>query len=270
MSTRKIYVDSRRKIKGTNSNFTFQLPAPIELFKASRVWIDSVSLPNTFESIHQGNRFLYFKEFVGTVNYEIKTPLSVGFYDGVSLADEIATVMKNVTQITDGTYTCVYSPKTGRLTIANSSLNNTFQIWPQESLAGLLPWNASGAPSIEFLNDDVNRVIGFHGSTKINANTTTSTSHINLMPYHSLLIHSTLGFSGSIGINGENTIIRKITIEREPGAMIHDFHSLPNDYITMERGQVQSMEFWITDFDGKEVSLNNMNISFSVIFSPMD
>ena len=108
MSVRKIYVDSRRRIKGSTSNFTFQLSTPLDV-PASRVWVDSVSLPNTFPSVHALNQFLYYKEYIGAATHEIKVPLSVGFYSGPELATEVAFVMNLSSQITDGTYACVFA-----------------------------------------------------------------------------------------------------------------------------------------------------------------
>ena len=81
----KIYVDSRKRIKGTTSNFTYQLPRPLEI-GASRVFVDSVSIPNAFPSIHSKNKYIYIQEDVGSVTSKLKVPLTEGFYDAFSLA----------------------------------------------------------------------------------------------------------------------------------------------------------------------------------------
>ena len=258
----KLYIDSRKRISGTSSNFAYQLPVPIEM-PSGRAYIDSVSLPNAFPSIHSKNRFVYIEERVQNTDFKRKIQLTLGFYDGFTLAEEVQTQI-NVGTHLGSTYTVTFNDKTGKLTISNTG---TFSIWPDEALQKGF-WNPQlGANIPLYDNDSANEVLGFFGKDAIQGNDVISNGHISVMPYHSLFIHSDLGTQDdSIGPNGEQSIIRRIVLDQPLGSMIHDFHSLPHDYVTIPRGNIRTMNFKITNYEGIEVDMNNMNISFSIIF----
>lgn len=260
----KIYIDSRRRIKGTTSNFAYQLPRPIEV-PASRVFIDSVSLPNSFPSIHVDNRFVYLEERVANTDHKRKIALAQGFYDGFSLAEEVQ-LRINAGSNLPSSYTVAFDDKTGKLKITNIGV---FSVWPDEALAKGF-WNpqlGAGIPLYE--NDSANEVLGFFGREALQpvANEVVSNGHVSVMPYHSLFIHSDLGTQAdSLGPSGEQSIIRRLVLSGPPGSMVHDFHSLPFDYVSVPRGNIRTMNFRITSFDGREVDMSHMNISFSLIF----
>ena len=93
-------------------------------------------------------------------------------------------------------------------------------------------------------------------------------SHINLLPLHTLFLHSDLaGQNDTLGPQGESTIMRKIVLDQPQGSMVHDRYSqLFGDYVTLQRGNVHTMTFWLTDFEGREIETEFMNFSFSLIF----
>ena len=62
----RIYVDSRRRISGTSSDFIYQLAWPIDV-PQSRVFVDSVQIPNTFPAIPTANRHVYLEETTAAV-----------------------------------------------------------------------------------------------------------------------------------------------------------------------------------------------------------
>ena len=70
MSPRKLYVDSRKRVSGTHSDFDYQLPNPIQVPK-SRCFVDSVHLANVFPTITSHSRFIYLEE-ISTANVSTK------------------------------------------------------------------------------------------------------------------------------------------------------------------------------------------------------
>ncbi len=66
MSPRKLYVDSRKRVSGSHSDFDYQLPNPIQVPKC-RCFVDSVHLANIFPTITSHSRFIYIEE-VSTTN----------------------------------------------------------------------------------------------------------------------------------------------------------------------------------------------------------
>ena len=88
-----------------------------------------------------------------------------------------------------------------KLTISNTTpAPADFNIWTGDSLKHGLrnPLNLGSIPAyIE--GDDCYDVIGFAAAYKITGNSTTPIAgegHINVMPYHSLFLHSDLGLRG--------------------------------------------------------------------------
>ena len=128
----KIYVDSRKRISGSHSEFDYQLPNPIQVPK-SRCFVDSVHIANVFPTIHVANRFIYIQEISTTnVSTKRKVGLTAGqTFDGTTLATEVATQLNTGTALTANSYSCSFDAATGRLTISNTTPSPTdFSIWP--------------------------------------------------------------------------------------------------------------------------------------------
>ena len=89
-----------------------------------------------------------------------------------------------------------------------------------------------------------------------------------MQPYHHLFIHSDLGSqSDSLGPLGEASIIRRVVLSgAAPGQMVEDRNTLPYDYVTVARGGYRTMSFSIRDYEGREVDMSHLNISFSILF----
>ena len=237
----KLYVDSRKRVSGSHSEFDFQLPIPIQVPK-SRCYVDAVHLPNLFPSITAHNRHLYVEETtLANSSVKRKVALTAGkVFDGTSLATEIALQLNSGTSLTASSYTCTFAPATGRLTIANSTISPAdFSVWPEAYLKQGL-WDPTNSPSVpDYIADDhCYDVIGFASPYKITGNAATPVTgagHINIQPYHTLFLHSDLGLQGDcIGPDGSQSIVRKIVLESAPGSMTHDFHSLAFDYVSVQ------------------------------------
>jgi len=264
----KLYIDSRNRIRGSASDFFYQIPIPIHI-QASRAFIDSVSLPNVFPTLHGNNNAVYLEEINSSnVSTKRKIFLRNGFYDGEALALELKTLLNTQISLSQ-LYEVTFEEKLGKIKITNPSPSpEQFFIWPEAYLERGGLWNPLNLNTIPpFIKDDnAYGVLGIYGDQPL-AGPVTSSGHISVMPYHTLFIHSDLGLQDdSIGPNGEKSIIRKVTIDQGSGSMIHDFHSLPYDYVTVPKGQIRTMHFKITDYLGREVDMSHMSISFSILF----
>ena len=59
----KIYVDSRSRVSGTNTDFEFALPYSIAIPEESAMVVDQVLIPNSFYTIETGvNDVIYILE----------------------------------------------------------------------------------------------------------------------------------------------------------------------------------------------------------------
>jgi len=116
----KLYIDSRKRVSGSHSDFDYQLPQPIRAPK-SRFFVDSVHLANVFPTITSHNRFIYIEEMSTTnVSTKRKVGLTIGGYDGTALATEVALQLNTGTTLTGNSYNCTFSSGTGKLTISNT------------------------------------------------------------------------------------------------------------------------------------------------------
>ena len=129
MSPRKLYIDSRKRVSGTHSDFDYQLPNPIQVPK-SRCFVDSVHLANVFPTITSHSRFIYIEEISTTnVSTKRKIGLTAGQnHDGTTLATEVALQLNTGTTLAANSYSCTFSSSTGKLTISNTtSISCRFQ-----------------------------------------------------------------------------------------------------------------------------------------------
>ena len=92
--------------------------------------------------------------------------------------------------------------------------------------------------------------------------------HVNVLRYHSLFIASSLGtHADSVGPQGQSSVARKIVIDQPAGGFVNDFHSLPFDYISLDKQSIAAIHFRLTDWRGRTVDMS-APWSLSVIIVP--
>jgi len=188
--------------------------------------------------------------------------LSKGTYTFDSIALELQTQLNTGSDLP--TYAVGKNVVTGRLSLTNSNVLN-FHIYPNQFLEqNVYSFQGYTAP---FYSSDA--VLGFSGRSILSGNAVTAASHINVQAYHSLFINSTLGsHSDSLGPIGQSTIARKVVIDQPPGNFVHDFHSLPYDYIKLEKQSISSIRFRVSDWQGQTVEMSDWSVS--VVLVPED
>ena len=58
----KLFISSDFKRDGSFSNFSLQLPRPVDVGKQYRAMVDQIHIPHVFATITANNRALYFEE----------------------------------------------------------------------------------------------------------------------------------------------------------------------------------------------------------------
>ena len=275
MAPHKIFVHSSARVNSahsTHSDFSFQLAASLEVEK-SRALIDQVHIANEFPSIYAGNKYVYIEENVNNTSHKRKIALMEASYDGDSLATNLKLVLNTGTNMTAASYNVTFDPPTGKLTITTSDTSNTFFLWTAEYLEHGLwnPLNLASIPSEYVKYDNAYDVLGFHSPMKITGNLATDvvgSAHINVVPFHTLYIHSSLGTQGdSVGPQGSSSVIRTICLDQPLGRYVHDRSVMPYDYISIEKGMLRQLDFRLTDWLGRTVPLNH-SWSFSILLIP--
>ena len=121
--TRKVFIDSRFRSEGTNEDFTFDLPSMIECSQNTVAYIDEITVPHSWTSIGDGNRFLYLAEKIGTSTFVIrKLDIPFGNYDGFSYKAALTTALNsNLHAGVSPNYVVAYDPATHKCTITAPS-----------------------------------------------------------------------------------------------------------------------------------------------------
>ena len=254
-SVRRIYIDSRLRSSGTNSDFTNDLPRSIEVPDDTRAFVDSILVPNVWTTLHDQNNRLYVSETVGTTTTEHTYLLPEANYTGQALANTLQSTL-NTNKTLPTAYTVLFEDNTGMLAISNPTPD--FIIMTRDALVGT-SWNGGAPLTIRDVRD-CNDVIGnVSGSTNVIAGVLQMAGFIDLIPYKNLfLCSSTFGNLGQVlGPVGQGDIIRRIAVTAPFGNLIYDVHSTAADYIDVSLTQISQMRWRLTDEKGAAVSLKN-------------
>ena len=86
-----------------------------------------------------------------------------------------------------------------------------------------------------------------------------------------IYVHSSnLGHYSSIGVRGENTIIKQVTVSSSFGYLVMDSVVAPHDKIDVSRQLFKTLHFTLKNVHGNVIGLHGAHVSFSVIFVNMD
>ena len=119
-SVRRIYIDSRLRSSGTDSDFTYDLPRSIEVPDQTIAFVDSILLPNVFTTLNENNNRLYVSETVGSTTTEHTYLLPEGNYTGQSLAITLTSTL-NTHKTLPTNYNAIYEENIGKLAISNNT-----------------------------------------------------------------------------------------------------------------------------------------------------
>jgi len=116
-------------------------------------------------------------------------------------------------------------PITGKLKVTNS--NGAFNIWPEQYLEAN-PYSYMGYAAPFHANEN----IGYVGTSVLGGD---APEFFNVSAYHTLFITCSLGTHGdTVGPLGQSSIARKVVLDQPYGTFVHDFHSMPLDFLALE------------------------------------
>ena len=118
MTTKTLYIESRAKIKGTHADFTISLPEQMTL-RGARVRVDNIRTTDTFPTVTETNRFVYFLSPTGLT----VVSLQLGAYTGTTFAAELAAKTGR---------NCTYLPSNNSLYLGYN--DTTRNIWQDDEL----------------------------------------------------------------------------------------------------------------------------------------
>ena len=91
-----------------------------------------------------------------------------------------------------------------------------------------------------------------------------------MLNVHNICIHScTLGHYRSIGVRGENTIIKTVLVSSGFGYLIMDSVVAPHDKIDVSRQLIKTVELSFRNVHGNIIDLHGAHVSFSMVYVTM-
>ena len=279
---KKLYIDSKHKVSGSNSDFQCQLKETYLMPENAVFKVVDVCIPHSWTTVMTNiNSKLYFylsdNSAIGTrpeEGYIIN--LSERNYTGAELASHLQTQMNHAvasSAITNKTFTCAYNPYNQTISIL-IGINTTFKLLTEDDIKSKLnnTWTSlSNTPADYNANDamDFNTdmlKLNEGNSPLYDSNNPYVSSFINLQPIRNLYLSSLgLGNYNTVDLKGNRSIIKKIPVTAPWNSMIFD-NVVYDDYLSCERQTLKTMNFRLTDCHGHTVPLNGCYISFSIIF----
>ena len=288
---KKVYVDSRFRTNDSDSNsdFKFELNEALDLPDNTVCYVDDISIPHTWRTIESYNNKFYIILRTTVVNpdttatynwfpYMITIP--DGNYDGYRLASGMQDLLNSIE--INFTFEVKYNTATGSIKIGETTegSGNAFDVPTDLGIAywdietnNQYPWrNIEGTivyPDVAF-PQSINGVLRNTEMVPVNLSfmySTYQSGFLDLLNIHNIYIHCpNLGHFNSIGVRGENTIIKKVPVSSSFGYLIIDTVVSPHDKMDVSRQNVKTIHITLKDVSGNVINLHGANCSLSLIF----
>ena len=282
LTYKKVYVNSKYRVSDSRStsDFKIELQDTFEIPENTIMQVHEVAIPNAWYSINTNNQNLYFRHQIlppatpqGITYRRIEIP--VGNYTAPELATAIQAQLNTFFDSGGRTdsYSAIYDTLTNKIIISS---NYSEVVFIPLTDADVPPVAGSFSNSVDVSNlNSINEVLGF--TTTVGDAFTSSapwtTGFINLLTYPDVYIscpelsnnnfHSPSAFS--------NAVIKKIPVNAPFAGIISDSYGITEyDYINVSKRNIKRLTFRITDGAGNVIDLNNVHITFSLLFHNRD
>ena len=230
---KKMYIDSRYKSNDSvsNSDFKFELKEALDLPDNTVCYVDDISIPHTWYTIEEFNNTLYIVTTImpdpgniPTWYHSLALTIPSGNYSGPSLA---AALQAELNIAEPDQFVCVYNQASGSIAIRSDNILlfrilSDYQVHTT-TISNFALWKdrIGRDKYIDLYNlNSLNEVIRNEDNNEYHPLTTHgisehTTGFIDLPTVHNIHIHSNnLGHYNSIGVRGENTIIKKTPVRQ--------------------------------------------------------
>ena len=273
---RKIHVDSRFKSSGTHSQFEFPLAEPFSTPEGTVCYVDNVSIPHSWLSVDNSNKYLYIAERAGGGPYTYtvrRIELATGNHSGTTLKTALQTALNSNTPSTiSASYVVTHTLNTNKIAIASPAAS-VFHILTDDEIQiydnALYTINKDSVQSANGL------LRNREGGSSSSAGNYTYTDlyvsgSIDLLSHHSVYIHSSLASFNTLGPKGQSDIICKVPVSSSYGFSIHHNVSSAQDFSEVGKRSISSISFSIRDAYGNLIDLEGAAWSLSLVFALKD
>ena len=243
--TQVIWVDSRQRTSGTDSDFEMSLRETVHL-SDTRVRIDKLTFTDSFYTTDLGANLYFAAPNNGFSHVSVPN----GAYTGFTLAAAIQQATGR---------DCTYSVLTNSITHVLQSADRPWLSDADVSArTGALPANATASNVLS-----LNSILG----EGVNSNNTVTWSFVRMAPYSVLYLRSSrLRCENHHGPRGTHDILCSVVLHQGIGSQI-EAHTPENVYYNLAGGSsCRTMDFKLTDWLGRVVNLRGRPLSFQLIF----
>ena len=296
---KKVYVDSRFRTNDSvsDSDFKFELKESLELPDNTVCFVDDISIPHSWRTIESHNNKLYIvlktaylvmdgAEGRAEYNYDAYVlEIPEGNYTGISLA---AAIQETLSFATSFEFEVIYNAPRGSITIQTTissgiNSNNSFIVKSDSGVAAwsnATPWKDKYGNMTSVYIDNLQSINGVLRNTVISLTVTNletdfyrsyESGFLDLLNIHNIYIHCpNLGHFNSIGVRGENSIIKKVPVSSSFGYLILDSVVSPHDKMDVSRQTIGTIHITLKDVYGNVINLHGANCSLSLVFVTSD
>ena len=248
----------------------FELTEALDLADNTVCYVDDISIPHTWRTIESYNNKFYIILMTTVVNEDTTRTynwlpyvltLPDGNYNGFNLAPSIQDLL-NANEI-NFTFEVVYNTATGTMKIEEISegihASNAFEV---PSDFGITYWDIEANGDYPWRNTDENIVYpvvnDFQSINGVLRNTrfipvrrsymyrTYECNFLDLLSIHNIYMHCpNSGHFNSIGVRGENSIIKKIPVSSGFGYLIIDSVVSPHEKMDVSRQNIKTIHITV-------------------------
>ena len=261
--TRKLFIDSRFKVSGTDSDFLIELPVDVDCTRTSSFFVASCSFANTFATVMKTNNLFYFivddglsfpSIYVAAIPEGSYTPATMGPVLAAALAP--LNITSTWTFNTVGTYTVTYTSAGLKLFVPNYTEIDSF-VSRLHCLDGTFsPFVGYSAATPKYLS--VNAMLNMQLSfpTPIYGSAF-NTGILDLTSLKEVYLHNSLANNRTLHVNGSRDCIARIPIDVSLGEVVQYRYLGPTEALSCSDMHFRTIRFQLRDWAGNIAPLGS-------------
>ena len=267
---KKIYIESLKRISGTPSNFIVELPETVQLDSNTKCQIHEITIPHSWYGISTGyndNFYFYQNDTINVIEDYRQLTLRQGSYTSDQLATEIEFWLNTQYDVNGrtNTYSVSYLSKENQINIVCNYPSILFSVFTDSQVI-TEQGNFTGldASNLNSVNDIINyRTFSGTHSDQLSW----FSGFVDLQPIKNLyLTCNDLCNYNQLTLDGYSGIVKKIPVVSAFTGIIFDNEVSITDYIDCSNKVLRKLNFKLEDERGRQVPLNNVDVSFSLTF----
>ena len=254
--TRKLFIDSRFKVAGTDSDFLIELPVDVDCSRTSSFFVASCSFANTFSTVMQSNNLFYFIVDNGLSFPSIcVAAIPLGSYTTATMGPVLAaalaplSVTSTWTFNSNGTYTVTYTSLGLKLFVPNYTEIDSFASSLHCNDGTFSPYVGYNPATPKYLS--VNALLNMPTSFPTPPyGSPFNTGVLDLISIREVYLHSSLANNRTLHINGSRDCIARIPIDVNLGEIVQYRYLGPTEALSCSDMHFRTIRFQLRDWTG--------------------